>query len=148
MEETDYFKGTTNKEMIDYYKVDLYSRMEITLYTYPHEFMEENPRPWEHLDRCEKILYEFLHNAYLNAVYERQLEQRNREAETGNSPEDKTDRTADEMQQKPEERAAGYALAQKHRKDKVKEKMQELSPALNSITDDYLAQVKLILVDL
>ncbi|TDW46675.1 hypothetical protein EV144_106349 [Flavobacterium sp. 270] len=62
MEEIDYFKGVSNQEFIDYYKVDLYSRMQITLYTYPNEMTEEDPGPWEHLNRCQGILYEYLYN--------------------------------------------------------------------------------------
>lgn len=148
MEQIDYFKGVTNQEFIDYYKVDLYSRMEITLYTYPNELTEEEPIPWEHLNRCQEILYEFLYNAYAGAKYDRWLEQHSIELEDNMANTGQEDEEKIKIEQTPEEKTQKYALEQKEREEIVKAKMQELMPELNKVTDDYMKKVKLSYVDL
>lgn len=147
-EDTGYFKGTANREFIDYYKVDLYSRMEITLYTYPHEFAEEDPIPWEHFSRCEQILYEHLYDSYQEPEYHRRLPQNEGSAQTAESDGADTDLGQTAMAPSAEERAAGYAAEQHAREAAVKAKMQELAPELARLRESYLQQVKLTFVDL
>jgi len=148
MKEINYFEGVTNQEFIDYYKDDLYSRMEITLYTYPHEFVEEDPIPWEHLNRCEGILYEYLYNAYAEAKYQRWKQENNEDLKISNYDGIPIDLGHTEIEQTAEERAEKYAAEQKERDAIVKAKMQELMPALNNVVDDYLEKVKLKFIDL
>lgn len=148
MEDIDYFKGVTNHEFIDYYKVDLYSRMEITLYTYPHEFVEEDPLPWEHLNRCDAILHEYLYNAYAEAQYQRRIQEKQEERDISNTDEQQTDSERVKLEETLEERAEKYALEQSTRNKIVRAKMQELMPALNIVKEDYLKNVKLTFVDL
>lgn len=148
MKEINYFEGVTNQEFIDYYKDDLYSRMEITLYTYPHEFVEEDPIPWEHLNRCEGILYEYLYNAFAEAKYQRWKQENNEDLKISNYDGIPIDLGHTEIEQTAEERAEKYAAEQKERDAIVKAKMQELMPALNNVVDDYLEKVKLKFIDL
>lgn len=145
MEEIDYFKGVTNQEFINYYKVDLYSRMEFTLYTYPHEFAEEDPIPWEHFNRCEGILYEYLYNAYAAAQYQRWEQLKEKEFEISSADKHQTDSALEET---AEEKAQKYAHEQNERERIVRLKMQELMPELNKMTNDYMKNVKLTFVDL
>lgn len=148
MEEIDYFKGVTNQEFIDYYRVDLYSRMEITLYTYPNEFVEEDPIPWEHFNRCDGILYEFLYNAYAEAKYQRGLQEQKEELEISAVGQQQTDYDQIEIEETAEERAEKYTREQSQRNKIVSAKMQELMPELNKLKDDYLKNVKLTFIDL
>lgn len=152
MDQIDYFKGVSNQEFIDYYKIDLYSRMEITLYTYPHEQIEEDPRPMEHLDRCKLILFEYLYNSYESAKYERYLEVKNQKSEIHTLSDDKQQSSSSEIEPAPvetsEERNRRYAIEQHQRNEIVKAKMQELSPLLNEVIDEYLQKVKITLEDL
>lgn len=143
MDKIDYFKGVTNQDFIDYYKVDLYSRMEITIYTYPHEFVEEDPIPWEHFNRCERILYDYLYNAYADAEFQRRQQEKNKESENP----DKHD-ILHAIEQTADEKAAKYAAENNERESIVKAKMLELVPELSKLTDDYLQNVKLTFVDL
>lgn len=148
MEEIDYFKGVADQEFVDYYKVDLYSRMEITLYTYPHEFVEEDPQPWEHLNRCEGILYEYLYNAYEEAKYQRWKQEDNEDSKISDDDFIPIDPGHTGIGQTPEEKAEKYAAEQRQRDAIVKAKMQELVPELGKVTDAYLKIVKLSFVDL
>jgi hypothetical protein len=148
VEEIDYFKGVTNQEFLDYYKADLFSRMEITLYTYPHEMTEDDPGPWEHLNRCDGILYEYLYNAYAEAKFQRWQEEKNEELELLNASEQQEDPDRIEIEETEEERAEKYKLEQSEREKIVREKMKELMPELNKLTDDYLKTVKLTFIDL
>jgi len=148
MEEIDYFEGVTNQEFIDYYKVDLYSRMEITLYTYPNEMTEEDPIPWEHFNRCKGILYEYLYNAYAEAKFQRWQLQKNQETEISNTGDQQTEADQIEIEETAEQRAESYTLEQEERNKIVRAKMQELRPELNKLTDDYLKNVKLTFIDL
>ncbi|MFH6935991.1 hypothetical protein [Flavobacterium sp. FlaQc-30] len=148
MEEIDYFKGVTDQEFIDYYKVDLFSRMEITIYTYPHEFTEEDPRPWEHLNRCEAILYEYLYNTYENADFERRLEKKAGQSQKQETEVLENDAPQIEIELAPQQKAERYAHLQKLRNEIVAAKMQQLIPRLNVVTDDYLTKVKLKYEDL
>ncbi|WP_281631607.1 hypothetical protein [Flavobacterium luteolum] len=148
MQEIDYFKGVSDNEFIDYYKLDLFSRMEITIYTYPHEFVEEDPQPWEHLKRCEMILYEYLYNTYESADHERWLEKKKQQSESQDEQGLGINSDQIEIDETPEQRADRYALLQKQRDEIVKAKMQQLMPQLSIATDEYLAAVKLTFVDL
>lgn len=148
MPEIDYFKGVTDKEFIEYYKVDLFSRMEITIYTYPHEFVEEDPQPWEHLKRCEMILYEYLYNTYESADHERWIEEKKEQSENQDEHGLENGSQHTEIDETPEQRADRYALLQKQRDEIVKAKMQQLIPQLSIVIDEYLAAVKLTFVDL
>ena len=148
MEDIDYFKGVTNQEFIDYYKVDLFSRMEITMYTYPHEFTEEDPIPWEHFNRCEGILYEYLYNAYAEAKFQRWQQEKNEESEILDAGEQQKDCDQIEIEETSEERAEKYKVEQSERDKIVRAKMQELRPELNKLTDDYLQNVKLTFIEL
>lgn len=148
MEEIDYFKGITNEEFIDYYRIDLYSRMEITLYTYPNECVEEEPIPWEHFNRCDGILYEYLYNAYAEAKYQRGLLEKKQESEISATVEKQTDSDQIEIEETDEERAEKYSCEQSQRNEIVRAKMQELMPELNKLKDDYLKNVKLTFIDL
>lgn len=148
MKEINYFEGVTNQEFIDYYKDDLYSRMEITLHTYPHEFVEEDPIPWEHLNRCEGILYEYLYNTYAEAKYQRWKQENNEDLKISNYDGIPIDLDHTEIEQTAEERAEKYKAEQQERDAIVKTKMQELMPALNNVVDDYLEKVKLKFIDL
>ncbi len=143
MDKIDYFKGVTNQDFIDYYKVDLYSRMEITIYTYPHEFVEEDPIPWEHFNRCERILYEYLYNTYADAEFQRRQQEKKKESENP----DRHDILLT-IEQTAEEKTAKYAAEHNERESIVKAKMLELVPKLSKLTDDYLQNVKLTFVDL
>lgn len=145
MGEMDYFEGYTNQEFIDYYRVDLYSRMEITLYTYPHEFVEENPIPWEHFNRCEQILYEYLYNCYEDCKFKRG-QQINTEGLKTSSEDAQPD--AAQEQETADKRAQRYALEQKQLQAAVKAKMGELVPEINKVIAKYLQKVKLTFVDL
>ena len=148
MEEIDYFKGVTNQEFINYYRVDLYSRMEITLYTYPNEFTEEDPIPWEHFNRCDGILYEYLYNAYAEAEYQRGLQEKKDKPEISATVKKLTDSDQIEIEETAEERAEKYSLEQSQRNEIVRAKMQEIMPELNKLKDDYLKNVKLTFIDL
>ncbi|UUW08294.1 hypothetical protein NLG42_19570 [Flavobacterium plurextorum] len=147
MEEIDYFKGLTNQEFIDYYKMDLYSPIEITLYTYPHEFAEEDPLPIEHINRCRLILYDYIYNAYQSAAFERRQHQKNM------YPVKKVDNSAtkineikiEETKSKKMER---YVHEKKIQEEAVTTKIQELEPELSFITDEYIKKIKLNLVNL
>jgi len=148
MEEIDYFKGVTNQEFLDYYKLDLYSRMEITLYTYPNEMTEEGLIPWEHFNRCEGILYEYLYNAYAEAQFQRWLQEKNKEVEISSPDDQHSDSDQIEIEQTAEQKAESYKMEQEQRNTIVRAKMQELNPELTKIQDDYLEKVKLTLIDL
>ncbi|MBS7253293.1 hypothetical protein [Flavobacterium branchiicola] len=149
MEEIDYFKGVTNQEFIDYYKLDLYSRMEITLYTYPNEMTEEDPIPWEHFNRCEGILYEYLYNAYAEAQFQRgQQQEKNEGAEILNSDDQQSDSDQIKIIVTAEQRAESYKMEQEERNTIVRSKMQELRPELSKLQNDYLKKVKLTFIDL
>ncbi|MBF4491538.1 hypothetical protein IR010_03225 [Flavobacterium sp. MR2016-29] len=148
MEEIDYFKGVTNQQFIDYYKLDLYSRMEITLYTYPNEMIEEGLIPWEHFNRCEGILYEYLYNAYAEAQFQRGQQQKNEEVEISNSDDQQSDSDQIENEQTAEQKAESYKMEQEKRNTIVRAKMQELNAELTKIQDDYLEKVKLTFIDL
>jgi len=148
MEEIDYFKGVTNQEFLDYYKVDLFSRMEISLYTYPHEMTEEEPLPWEHFNRCEGILYEYLYNTYAEAKFQRWQKEKKEAAEFSNTNDHQADHNQIEIQETKEQRTERYAIEQGHRNIIVRAKMQEIRPELNKLTADYLRKVKLHFIDL
>lgn len=143
MDQIDYFKGVSNQEFIDYYKVDLYSRMEITLYTYPHEQIEEDPRPIDHLNRCSGILYNYLYSTYENAKYELRRELHNQDLEF-----EATTQSDPISEENPEEITHSYASEQKLRNEIVNAKMHELTPILNEVIDEYLEKVKLNFIDL
>ncbi|MFH7001193.1 hypothetical protein [Flavobacterium bizetiae] len=146
MEEIDFFEGYTNQEFIDYYTVDLYSRMEITLYTYPHEFVEEDPIPWEHLNRCEQILYDYLYNCYEASKFKRWQQKKDEELKTADTQGQQPD-SAD-IEESEQQRAEKYAQEQKERETAVKAKMMELAPEINKVTDNYMQSVKLTFKDL
>lgn len=149
MEEIDYFKGVTNQEFLDYYKLDLYSRMEITLYTYPNEMTEEESIPWEHFNRCEGILYEYLYNAYAEAQFQRgQQQEKNEGAEILNSDDQQSDSDQIKIIVTAEQRAESYKMEQEERNTIVRSKMQKLRPELSKLQDDYLKKVKLTFIDL
>lgn len=146
MEKIDFFKGYTNQEFIDYYSVDLYSRMEITLYNYPHEFVEEDPIPWEHFNRCEQILYDYLYNCYEASKFKRWQQKKDEELETADSEIQQLD--AAHIEESDQERSEKYALEQKGRETAVKAKMMELAPEISKVTDNYMQSVKLTFIDL
>lgn len=148
MEEIDYFKGVTNQEFLDYYKLDLYSRMEITLYTYPNEMTEEDPIPWEHFNRCEGILYEYLYNAYAEAKFQRGQQQKKQDEAISNSSGQQADYEQIEIEVTAEQRAESYKMEQEERNIIVSAKMKELRPELNKLQNDYLKKVKLTYIDL
>ena len=148
MEEIDYFKGVSNQQFIDYYKLDLFSRMEITLYTYPNEMTEEGLFPWEHFNRCEGILYEYLYSAYAEAQFQRWQQEKSEELEISNSDDQHSDSDQIEIEQTAEEKAESYKMEQEKRNTIVRAKMQELTSELTKIQDDYLEKVKLTLIDL
>lgn len=148
MQEIDYFKGVSNQEFIDYYRLDLFSRMEITLYTYPNEMTEEHPIPWEHFNRCEAILYEYLYNAYAKAKFQRLQLQKSEEAAISNTGNQQANSEPVQMDQTPEQRAEGYNREQEERNTIIRGKMQELRPELGKLQDDYLKKVKLNFIDL
>lgn len=148
MEEIDYFKGVANQEFIDYYKLDLYSRMDITLYTYPNEMTEEDPIPWEHFNRCEGILYEYLYNAYAEAKFHRRQQQKMEEQAISNANDQQADSEQIEIEITAEERAESYKMEQEQRNTIVSAKIQELRPELSKLQDDYLNKVKLTFIDL
>lgn len=58
--EIDKFNGVTNGEFIDYFKIDLHSRMEILSYTYPHELLDEDSGFGEHVQRCIALLKDYM----------------------------------------------------------------------------------------
>jgi len=148
MEEIDYFKGVTNQEFLDHYKLDLFSRMEITLYTYPNEMTEEGLFPWEHFNRCEGILYEYLYSAYAEAQFQRGQQEKNEELEISNADDQQVDTEQNEIEVTAEQRAESYKMEQEERNTIVRAKMQELTSELTKIQDDYLEKVKLTLIDL
>ena len=149
MEEIDYFKGVTNEEFIDYYKLDLFSRMEITLYTYPNERTEEGLIPWEHFNRCEGILYEYLYNAYAEAKFQRgKQHKKEEEAEISNADDQQPDCEQIEIEVTAEQRAESYKMEQEKRNTIVRAKMQELNAELTKLQNDYLEKVKLTFIDL
>jgi len=146
MEEIDYFEGYANQEFIDYYTIDLYSRMEITLYTYPHEFVEEDPIPWEHFNRCEQILYDYLYNCYEASKFNRRQQKKDEELETADTEGQQPDSA--HIEESEQQRAEKYAQEQKQRETAVKAKMLELAPEINKVTDTYMQSVKLTFIDL
>jgi len=146
MEEIDFFEGYTNQEFIEYYTVDLYSRMEITLYTYPHEFAEEDPIPWEHFNRCQQILYDYLYNCYEASKFKRWQQKKDEELKAADPQEHEKDAT--HIDETAKERAEKYAQEQKQRETAVKAKMLELAPEINKVTDNYMQSVKLTFRDL
>lgn len=148
MEEIDYFIGVTNREFLDYYKLDLFSRIEITLYTYPNEMTEEDPIPWEHLNRCEGILYEYLYNAYAEAKFQRGQDQKKEEEAISNANDQQADSEQIESEITAEQRAESYKMEQEERNAIVRAKMQELRPELNKLQNEYLKKVKLTFIDL
>ena len=151
MNQIDYFNGVSNQDFIDYYKEDLYSRMEITLYTYPHEFIEEDPRPLDHLNRCEVILFEYLYSTYESANYERRLALQNQELELQDISEQQKAAPIEidpAPEETPEERTQRLALEQQQRNDIVDAKMNELTPLLDEVIDEYLEKVKLNFINL
>jgi hypothetical protein len=148
MEEIDYFKGVTNQEFLDYYKLDLFSRMEITLYTYPNEITEEGLFPWEHFNRCEGILYEYLYSAYAEAQFQRWEQQKSEELEISNADDQQAETEQNEIEVTAEQKAESYKMEQEKRNTIVRAKMQELNAELTKIQDDYLEKVKLTLIDL
>ncbi|SHM06308.1 hypothetical protein [Flavobacterium saccharophilum] len=148
MEEIDYFKGVTNQQFIDYYKLDLYSRMEITLYTYPNEMTEDGLFPWEHFNRCEGILYEYLYNAYPEAQFQRWEQQKSEEQAISNSDDQQSHSDQIEIEPTAEQKAESYKMEQENRNTIVRAKMQELNAELTKIQDDYLENVKLTFIDL
>jgi hypothetical protein len=91
MEEIDYFKGVAKQQFIDYYKLDLFSRMDTTLYTYPNEMTEEHPIPWEHFNRCEGILHEYLYNVYAEAKFQNGQQQKKEEDAISNAYDQQAD---------------------------------------------------------
>lgn len=56
----DYFTGITNDDLKDYYLIDLHSRMELTQYTLPHEFLEPGHAIDDHIIRCQNLLKDYL----------------------------------------------------------------------------------------
>lgn len=148
MEEIDYFIGLSNKECIDYYKADLYSRMEITLYTYPNEMTQEDPIPWEHFNRCEGILYEYLYNTYAEAKFQRWQQQKNDKMGNSNNAAPQSDSNPVKIEETKEEKTQKYALEQSQRNKIVRAKIQELRPELNKLTQEYMKIVTLHFVDL
>jgi hypothetical protein len=145
MEEIDYFEGVTNQNFIEYYREDLFSRMEITLYNYPHELADEDPRPIEHFHRCDLILYDYMYQSYESAVIERRI--RNKEEMQSN----RTliaEHTEQKIEETAEEKSARRNAEDQLREKKVKAKMLELRPEINRLINEYLSQVKLIFVDL
>lgn len=148
MEEIDYFKGVAKQQFIDYYKLDLFSRMEITLYTYPNEMTEEGTIPWEHFNRCEGILYEYLYNAYAEAKFQTGQQQKKQEEAISNANDQQTDPDKIEIEVTPEKRAESYKMEQEERKTIVSAKMKELRPELSKLQNDYLKKVKLTFIDL
>ena len=146
MEEIDFFEGYTNQEFIEYYTIDLYSRMEITLYTYPHEFVEEDPIPWEHFNRCQQILYDYLYNSYEASKFKRWQQKKDEELKTADTEGQQPDSA--NIEESDEERAQKYVREQKQRETAVKAKMLELAPEINKVTDTYMQIVKLTFIDL
>jgi hypothetical protein len=58
----DHYNGITNEEFKEYYLIDLHSRMELTQYTYPHEFIEPDKAIDDHIIRCQNILKDYIKN--------------------------------------------------------------------------------------
>jgi hypothetical protein len=145
MEEIDYFEGVTNQDFIEYYREDLFSRMEITLYTYPHELADEDPRPSEHFHRCDLILYDYLYQSYESAVIERRIRIKEKMQSNGTLIAEQTEQKIEET---AEDKATRRNAEHQLREEKVKAKMLELDPEINRLIDEYLSQVKLIFVDL
>ena len=66
----DHFNGVTNDDFIAYFLVDLHCRMELTQYTYPHEFMEPQDAMDDHVIRCQNILTDYVRETINEANYE------------------------------------------------------------------------------
>lgn len=64
----DKYNDITNESFVKYFLMDLHCRMELTQYTYPHEFLEDTDVIEEHINRCRGILSEFIGRSVLKST--------------------------------------------------------------------------------
>lgn len=64
----DKYNDISNESFVKYFLIDLHSRIELTHYIYPHEFLEDTDAIEEHVERCKKILAHFIEISVLNSA--------------------------------------------------------------------------------
>lgn len=128
------FNGKTNEEFIQIFTECLYCRMELTNYTYPHEFLDEDDAFSEHLNKCNRILYQKLYEYAGDHIRELKSQRLTIAKEKGDEEE------ISKIENEP--------FSHSERDEVAKLKRDELSPLLDDITDQYYKEVKIIYIDL
>lgn len=146
--ETDRFNGVTNKEFIDYFKIDLHSRMEIINYTYPHELLDEDSGFGEHVHRCIGLLKDYIIVCHREAESARR-EQVKQALENDGKPDTEKDFQQMELvQETPEEKKQRLEIEKKQEQLACENKYGELREEIGMLIDEHYEKVKIIYVDL
>ncbi|KIO54664.1 hypothetical protein [Flavobacterium hibernum] len=144
--EIDKFNGVTDSEFIEYFKIDLHSRMEIINYTYPYELLDEDGGFGEHVQRCVGLLKDYIivcHREAKAALRWQQKEALENDGEPGTEME-----LGQMVQETPEEKTNRLEMEKNQEKEESAAKYRELSNEINCLIDGHREKVKIIYVDL
>lgn len=144
----DKFNGVTNGEFIDYFKIDLHSRMEIINYTYPHELLDEDSGFGEHVHRCIALLKDYILLCRRNAKATVVLQQKDA-LENAAAADQQADfvHTAT-VQETPGKRSERLEIERKEENEESTKKYMELRDEIDRLIDEHRENVRIIYVDL
>lgn len=146
--EMDKFNGVTDSEFIEYFKIDLHSRMEIINYTYPHELLDEDGGFGEHVQRCVGLLKDYIIICHREAKAARRRQQKEALKNDGASGKEMEYRKMEMAQETPEEKINRLEMEKNQEMEDSAAKYRELSGEINSLIDGHRGKVKIIYVDL
>ncbi|MBZ4035236.1 hypothetical protein ACHRVK_18745 [Flavobacterium plurextorum] len=146
--EIDKFNGVTNGEFIDYFKIDLHSRMEILSYTYPHELLDEDSGFGEHVQRCIALLKDYMIQCRRDSrEAEREMEKRALEnAESG--VKETGCQKASPAHETPDERRERLRLESIEDQQQSELRYGQLRSEIDKLIDEHRVNVKIIYVEL
>jgi hypothetical protein len=144
--EMDKFNGVTNAEFIDYFKIDLHSRMEIINYTYPHELLDEDAGFGEHVHRCTALLKDYILLCFRNAKAAGQ--QKDALESTGTDAQQTDSSHTETGQENPAQRSERLEIERKQENEQSALKYLELRDEIGRLIDEHRENVKIIYVDL
>lgn len=130
----DHFNGVTDEDFVNRFKEVLFCRMELNNYTYPYELFDEDDAFMVHLEKCERILAEYMYecaNEGYAAKYHSELEA--------------AEAAEDEVKI---EEIHSSRFSNEERNEIVKSKRRELTLLMNNLIEQYRNEVKINYIDI
>ncbi|NWL02547.1 hypothetical protein DM790_17120 [Flavobacterium collinsii] len=146
--EIDKFNGVRDSDFIEYFKIDLHSRMEIINYTYPHELLDEDGGFGEHVQRCVGLLKDYIIICHREAKAARRRQQKEALENNGASGKKMEYQKMEMAQETSEEKNQRLEMEKNQEKEESAAKYRELSDEINCLIDRHREKVKIIYVDL